>query len=255
MGLYGQPPPRGPLPQSVYWQRRVIVLILGGSLLGALALTANSMLSTAAAPRQAASTASTHPGGVSKPHAGRTARASQASRHRQAGQGARAGQGAGGSRASQAAQPGQPAAGAAPPEPGGLSACAARNVVLSLFTSRYWYKSGQKPRFAVDVVSVAPRPCRFDLGARSVSVVITWGRTRIWRSSDCVQGPGSRAVALTRGVPAVIDVTWNRRTSAPGCPGAGGQVHLGTYTATAHSGHLHSGTLVIVLAGPGVGAP
>jgi hypothetical protein len=117
--------------------------------------------------------------------------------------------------------------------------------VLSLFTSRYWYRRGNEPCFSVEVVSVAGRPCRFDQGARSVSVVVTWGQTRIWASADCVQGTRSRAVTLTRGVPAVLQVTWNRQTSTHGCAGARRQTHLGTYTVAAYSGHLHSNTLVI----------
>lgn len=237
MGQYGQRPPQRPLPRSVYWQRRVIALIAGGTVLSVLALLVNGMLSTGAASGQAARTASTHAVASSQPHPGRAARASQAAQ-------------AGRATPARSPSPSPP-----PVAPGGRPACAARSVVLSLFTSRYWYRRGQEPRFAVDVVSVARRPCRFDLGARSVSVVITWGQTRIWGSSDCVQGTGSRAVTLTRGVPALLQVTWNRKTSAHGCPGVRRQAHLGTYTATAYSGHLHSNTLVIVLAGPGVGAP
>jgi hypothetical protein len=243
MGQYGQRPPQKPLPRSVYWQRRVIAFILGGTVLSLLALLVNGMLSSGAASGQAAGTPSAHAAARSLPHSGRTTRAGRKARAGPTGQ----------------ARPPTPARSSSPGSPpaghSGRPACAARNVVLSLFTSRYWYQRGQDPRFAVDAVSVARRPCSFDMGARSVSVVVTWGQTRIWGSADCVQGTGSRVVTLVRGVPALLHVTWNRRTSAHGCPGARRQAHLGTYTVTAYSGQLHSNTLVVVLAGPGVGAP
>jgi hypothetical protein len=128
--------------------------------------------------------------------------------------------------------------------------------VLSVSTSRYWYRSGQRPQFAVDVVSIARQPCRFNLGARFVSMVISQDPTRIWGSSDCTLGAaGSRVVTLTRGVPAVLRVSWDRETSAAGCRGTRWPARLGTYTATAFSDHLRSNTLIIVLAGPGVGGP
>ena len=222
MGQYGKRPPQGPVPRSVYWQRRVLVLVLGVCLPGLLAVSVSGMLSSGAEATRAAKTPSARPSGTVRAHSSLTR---------------------------------QPSPTPALPGPGGRRACAASSVVLSLFTSRYWYRSGQKPRFAVDVVSVARRPCRFKLGAGFVSVVITYGPARIWESSDCVQGSGSRAVTLTRGVPVVLQASWDRETSAPGCRGTRRPARLGTYTATALSGRLHSNTLVIVLAGPGVGAP
>jgi hypothetical protein len=234
MGQYGQRPRQGPVPRSVYWQRRAVALMLGVSLLGLLMVTVNGMLSTGAGATRAASTASARPQSSGRAHSARTARTARTAsvaRHR------------------------SPSPGASLPGLGERPACAARSVVLSLSTSRYWYQRGQEPRFAVDVVSVARRPCSFNLGARFVSMVISQGPARIWGSSDCIPGIGSRVVTLTRGVPAVLGVSWNRENSAPGCRGTRRPARLGTYTATAFSDHLHSNTLVIVLAGPGVGAP
>jgi hypothetical protein len=134
--------------------------------------------------------------------------------------------------------------------------CPRGSVVLSLFTPKYRYLAQQTPRFQVDVVSTAPRPCSFDLGDRNVQLVIkAGGERRVWDSADCVQGPGRRVTKLTRGVPEVLRFSWDRKTSTPGCKLAGKPVQPGTYTATARSGALSSQSLIFVLAGPGVAVP
>jgi hypothetical protein len=233
MGQDGQRSGQGPVPRSVYWQRRVVALMLGVSLLGLLVATVNGMLSSGARATKAADTAGIRPPGGRPAQPGRAVRPARTFRTFQTVRSVRT---------TRSRPPSQPA-------------CAARNVVLSLSTSRYWYHSGQRPAFAVNVVSIARQPCSFDLGARFVSMVISQDPARIWGSSDCTVGAGSRVVTLTRGVPAVLRLSWDRKTSAAGCRAARRPARLGTYTATAFSDHLHSNTLIVVLAGPGVGGP
>jgi hypothetical protein len=215
--------------------------MLGVSLLGLLVVTVNGMLSSGTRATTAADTAGAHPPGGSPAPPGRTARPAQAARSVQS------------VRTARPRPPSSP--GPALPGLGGVPACATRNLVLSLSTSRYWYRSGQRPQFDVDVVSVARRPCSFNLGTRFLSMVISQSPARIWGSSDCTVGVGSRVVTLTRGVPAVLRLSWDRETSVAGCGGTRRPARLGTYTAAAFSDHLHSNTLIIVLAGPGVGGP
>jgi hypothetical protein len=237
MGQDGHRPRQGPVPRSVYWQRRAVAFMLGVCLLGLLVVTVNGMLGTGAGATKAAGSGGTHPPGGSPAQRGRTARPARSVR------------------SARTARPRPSSPSPALPGRGERPACAARNLVLSLSTSRYWYRSGQRPQFAVDVVSVARQSCSFNLGARFVSIVISQDPERIWGSSDCTLGAGSRVVTLTRGVPAVFRVSWDRKTSAAGCMGTRRPARLGTYTATAFSDHLHSKTLIIVLAGPGVGGP
>jgi len=139
---------------------------------------------------------------------------------------------------------------------GSAAACPRGSVVVSLFTPKYRYLAHQAPRFELDVVSTAARPCSFNVGARNVQLVIrAGGERRVWDSADCVRSAGHRMEQLTRGVPAVLRVSWDRKTSAAGCRLPGQAAQPGTYTATARSGPLHSQSLIFVLAGPGVAVP
>jgi hypothetical protein len=137
--------------------------------------------------------------------------------------------------------------------PGGphVPACGRGDVVLSLVSPRSWYEQGRWPLFGVDAVSTGGRPCRFNMGSRYATVVVTSGRTRIWGSSDCVRGEGSQTVVLHRGVPAVRWIYWDRATSVPGCRNLGRPVHQGAYTAIAFDGQLSSQVLVFLLGHPG----
>jgi hypothetical protein len=129
---------------------------------------------------------------------------------------------------------------------GASAACPHAGLVLSLFSARYSYPAHAQPEFDVDVVSTAPGRCTADLGASHLHIVIKAGGKRIWDSADCA-GPAPRATRLARGVPATVQITWNRKTSAPGCRAAHRAVRPGTYTAIAYSGNLSSRAMTFVL--------
>jgi hypothetical protein len=107
----------------------------------------------------------------------------------------------------------------------------------------------------VGAVSTKSRPCRFDLGSKFTSVVVASGGTPLWDSSSCLRGTGSQVVALRRGAPAFLKVTWDRRTSLSGCPGRGTAVGAGTYTAAAFNGQHRSKAATFVLSGRAAARP
>jgi hypothetical protein len=133
--------------------------------------------------------------------------------------------------------------------------CDPREVVLSLFTPTYWYRPDRQPHFVITAATTGQRPCRFNVGAWHLAVVVHYGGDRIWSSADCVAGNGSRLAVLAPGRPAIAWVAWNRKTSMPGCGGARHRVRGATYTATAVSGQLHSPGMIFVLGAPGVAVP
>ena len=140
---------------------------------------------------------------------------------------------------------------------GSAAACPRGSVVLSLFTTKYRYLAHQAPRFQLDVVSTAARPCSFDLGAKHVQLVIkAGGERRVWDSADCVRSAGHRMdpadPGRARGAAGQLGPE-DRRRPAAGLPGQAARP--GTYTATARSGPLRSQSLIFVLAGPGVAVP
>jgi hypothetical protein len=215
----------------------VVVLAVGIGLLTALVWGVNGLLATG--PSQAALTGHNSPAGParthrhsnhSRPAASPSARPSPfQSRRRKPG-------------------PSQPT--------GRVLACAPGAVTLSLTSPQYWYQPGATPQFTVRARTDG-QPCRFRVSGTSVAVVVvTTGGHHIWSSADCAGGSGSRTVVLTGSRSAVLlRVSWNRRTSAPGCAGAGRLVRPGEYQVSAIAGHLHSSTAHMVFGAPGASGP
>jgi len=125
--------------------------------------------------------------------------------------------------------------------------CGWRDIVLSLFSNQTSFGPGQPPSFSLSVVSTQAAECSFNVGPGFLAVVIKEGPTTIWSSADCVQGSGGLITALKRGVPTVLPIGWNRRTSAPGCSSPVTQVPPGVYTAYAVERSLVSAPLTFRL--------
>jgi hypothetical protein len=250
---------------DVYWRRRVFALTAAIGALALIAWTLNGALGGAGNAKQAADT--THTG--HHHHAGLAAAAATSSAAPAA-----------------TATPTPTPTGTATPRPtgsasakqrqakhtqakhgrnhakqnaagkGSAGACPRGSVVLSLFTTKYHYPAHQIPRFQLDVVSTAARPCSFDVGAKNVQLVIkAGGERRVWDSAACLGSRGHRTEQLTRGVPAVLRVSWDRKTAGASCRAPGPAARAGSYTAVARSGRLHSQELIFVLGGPDVAVP
>ena len=99
------------------------------------------------------------------------------------------------------------------------------------------------------------QPCRFNMGTKFVSVVISAGSRRLWSSADCPSGAGSHVTVLTGNRPASLHVSWDRRTSSPRCGGTTHLVRPGEYQAEAVAGHVRSGTVNVVLGAKGASGP
>lgn len=119
-------------------------------------------------------------------------------------------------------------------------ACARSSVVISLFASQVSYPAHARPVFDLDVVSTSGKTCTFNVGARYLALVIKAGNNRVWSSADCLQGRKSLFTDLAKGVPTVLSISWDRRTSVPGCKLGSSAVPAGIYAATAVSGTLSS---------------
>jgi hypothetical protein len=223
---------------ATYWRRRVVVIAVGVAVLGLPVWAVNKALGGSQAPGQ----------GSSQSYAGHVASPST---------GSRAGPGQGQAPTRETADLGSrpptrpsavpPGADTSPAPRRGRQACA----VLTLRSARHRYGPGEQVTFVVGAVSTRSRPCRVDLGSKFTSVVVASGGTPLWDSSSCLRGTGSRVVMLRRGAPAFLRVTWDRRTSLSGCPGRGTAVRVGTYTAAAFDGRLHSRAATFVLSGRG----
>jgi hypothetical protein len=233
--------PHEPQPQpsaADYWRRRFLALAAGLAVLSAIAWAFSGALAvsrTSSRPAPAAASRTRHAVGP-----GRAAAVGPgASTGGDAGTAARYG-GLGGS--------GWPAwSDASAPRPAVQSAalrspqaCSPAQVVLSVFPSQPSYRPGQLPKFDVDVVSTSPGTCVFNVGPRFLALVVTAAGNQLWSSADCARGPGTLVTDLARGVPMIVPVSWNRQTSAPGCPASTRRIHVGSFAATASDGSLTS---------------
>ena len=204
------------VPNATYWRRRCIVLAVGLAILAAAAWRLSEALRVAPARTQGSS--GTHATSARSP-GGRPARA-----------------------ASSAPSPTASGLAGLTPAP-----CSLRSIVLSLSANQIHFAPGQKPAFSLTVVSTQPTACSFNLGTGHLAVVIKQGTGRIWSSADCAGGGRSIVTTLTRGVPTVESIGWNKKRSASGCSGQLRAASAGTYTAYAVDGSLVSAPVTLRL--------
>lgn len=133
-------------------------------------------------------------------------------------------------------------------------ACAPGAVALRVTSPQYWYQPGTTPRFTVHAVSHEAQPCRFNMGTKFVSVVVAAAGRRIWSSADCVSGE-SNMIVIAKDTPAALRLSWDRKTSAPGCTGTAHPARPGEYQVTAVAGHQRSAAVNIVLGATGASGP
>lgn len=252
--------PQGPADQpktagqvNVYWRRRVIALVAGLGTLTLVAWTVNGALGGGSTQRSTDLSQTT--GHHSAP---RTPAAGSATPGAVPGSTGPSRAGAGGTGATPS-PPGKPTptpSSSATHRAAAAGSCSGASLVLSLSSARYSYPAHAHPQFDVSVVSTAHGRCTAALGAAHLHILIrAAGKTRVWSSADCARSTAPRVTPLARGVPAVVQFSWNRTTSAPGCRAPHRSVRPGTYTATAYSGDLSSHATIFVLKGRGVAVP
>ena len=153
--------------------------------------------------------------------------------------------------------PGLPSASAAPAaSPGGSAPadqvpgeltpaglCAPGTVVLSVFSTKPSYSGGQDPKFSVYAVSTAAGACTFDLGPGRLHLeVMSEGRV-IWDSGDCARSDSTWTARLSRGIPVLESITWNRTITLPGCVTLASSARAGAYQAQAWTASVSSEVL------------
>jgi hypothetical protein len=234
------------LTAGSYWRRRFIALSIGLAVLGTLSWAVSAALSVS----QTGGPAITRHGGTghgSPPRTGGTAPAAAPGKHTGGSQGQPSSHG----RTAPATGTTSGTATSPKPTPSGKSSypgirpvfCGRRDIVLRLDASQASFGPKQLPTFAMIIVSTQSAECSFNLGPGHLALVIKEGPVRVWSSADCVSGSGSLISALKRGVPTALPITWNRRTSSPGCSGPVTKVPAGVYTGYVTEGSLASAPL------------
>ncbi|MEU2601050.1 hypothetical protein ABZ669_28590 [Streptomyces hirsutus] len=262
--------PVGPLPSSIYWRRRAVLL----SLLGVLALLitwvvvfrggdsgghGNGANGKNPAPSTIAPGPSSSGPAISQAPGGRDESGGEGSGGSSSGTGTGDdgangdpgdsggggsdgdGEGDGGSSVGGGSEGGTTAgvgAGDVLPAGSGLPDCTASAVKFSLRSVRNSYEPDETPTFRLTARNISGSDCKVDLGPKSTVLTITQATAAdddaYWASDDCPKGAGSLMFRVPAGDDITYTVKWDRKPSAPQCatPPAG-SAEAGTYLVEA----------------------
>ncbi|GAY08739.1 hypothetical protein [Pseudonocardia sp. N23] len=128
-----------------------------------------------------------------------------------------------------------PAAVDAPPPatvpPTGPVPCTNEMLSVGATIDRSDHKVGDRPVVGVVVTNTSGQPCVRDLDGSRLEIVV-WsgdGVNRLWSSNDCMNPSKPDLRTLVPGQPVSFSVTWQGRTSTPGCATARTVVPAGAY--------------------------
>ncbi|MEV8559778.1 hypothetical protein AB0478_25680 [Streptomyces sp. NPDC051917] len=240
--------PVGPLPSSIYWRRRVVLL----SLIALLALLITWIVTAGGGggtknangsdgknpaptitpgPSSSGPAISQHPGG--RDDSGGGSGGSDTGSGGGSGSAGSSGSGdgsAGGSGSGSAG--GNVGTGDTLPASSTLPNCSSSAVTLSLRSLHNSYSPDQTPTFELTAKNGSSTDCKVDLGPKSAVLSITPadGSDAFWSSADCPKGAGSLVFRVPAGQSITYTVKWDRKPSAPQCATpAAGSAKAGTY--------------------------
>jgi hypothetical protein len=262
--------PIGPLPASIYWRRRVL-LVSGVALLallivwittsggggghrndGGAADGKNPSPSTITpGPSGSGPAISQRPGGRDESGGGDSAGPGTGTG---SGPGAGGGDGSGGSGGSDGSGSGGSAdgsgagsgsgdgAGAALPAGSTLPDCTTGTVRLSLRSVHNSYGPGETPTFELVAKSTGGKDCKVDLGPKSAVITVSPAGSSddYWSSDDCPKTAGKLLLKVPANSAVTHTVRWDRKPSAPRC-------------ATPPAGSAAAGTYLVEAKVPGYG--
>ncbi|MER6354853.1 hypothetical protein ABT186_24305 [Streptomyces sp. NPDC001634] len=246
--------PVGPLPSSIYWRRRAVLL----SMVAVLALLIVWVVTSSGSsggknkadgsngnrptssitpgPSGTGPAISQHPGGRDESSGG-TGSGSPGSSSGSDGSGG-SGSGSGGSDDGANGSGSGGSSGNQLPAGAGSSLpnCTASAVQLTLQSVHNTYAPGDTPTFELIAKNSSGSDCKVDLGPKSAVLTITQTGSddKVWSSADCPSGSGSVLFRVPANDHVTYTVKWDRKPSAPNCatPPAG-SASAGTYLVEA----------------------
>ncbi|WP_431962034.1 hypothetical protein [Actinacidiphila sp. bgisy160] len=249
--------PVGPLPSSIYWRRRAVVLLLL-ALLTVLAVWAvnsregggnsangpdgrSPAPSITPGPSASGPLNSSRPGGSVGGGGGddggggdaTDGGAGDSGATDGSSQGADSGATDGGADAAAAGtggSGGSGSGGAQLPAGSSLPDCGP-GVSLSVRSTDNAYEPGERPRFTLTATNPSATACKLDFGPDSAVFSITDVNDRhVWASDDCPKSRAPYLLQVPAGGSTSYDVEWDRRTSSPKCATPKGRTApYGTY--------------------------
>ena len=269
--------PVGPLPSSIYWRRRAVLL----AVLGVLALLVvwivalgggggkknegggdgkNPAPSITPGPSSSGPAISRHPGGRDESggdsdggSGGSAGSGDSDGGGSSDGSGTGSGGSAGGTAGGGAVGGGGGGGVSGEQVPAGstLPDCTAGSVKLNVSSVHNTYAPEQTPTLRLTARNTSAGDCKVDLGPRHVVLTITQTGEDddFWASDDCPKGAGSVLFRVPAEGSATYTVQWDREPSAPHCatPKAG-KASAGTYLVEAKAAGFDKAQTSFVLA-------
>ncbi|MFG2777374.1 hypothetical protein ACGFY7_05850 [Streptomyces prunicolor] len=267
--------PVGPLPSSIYWRRRVLMV----SVVALLALLITWIVNSGggggkngadgakngktpaptitAGPSGSGPAISQHPGGrdessgsSSSSGGGGSSGSGASSGGASGATGGGSGSGAG-SAGSSGGGNGGSSTGTTVPADSTLPNCTAGAVQLSLRSLHNSYSPDQTPTFVLTAKNSSGSDCKVDLGPKSAVLTITEAGSSadFWSSADCPKGSGSVFYRVSAGSSVTYTLKWDRKPSAPECATpAAGSTGAGTYLVEAQASGFAKAQISFVLA-------
>ncbi|MFE6364231.1 hypothetical protein ACFVP3_30085 [Streptomyces sp. NPDC057806] len=264
--------PVGPLPSSIYWRRRAVLL----SVLALLTVLIAWMLTSGGGggnngadgsngknpapstigpgPTQSGPAISQAPGGRDESGDEDTGGGSGSGSDSGSGDGSGSGSGSGdtagsgdGSGSSDGSAGGGStgggtgvAAGDALPAGSSLPNCTASAVKLTVRSVRNTYRPGETPTLELTARNSSGSDCKVDLGPKNAVLTITQagGDEEYWSSADCPETAGHLMFRVAADSSVTFPVKWDRKPSAPRC-------------ATPPAGSAAAGTYLVEATAPG----
>nr|WP_206327986.1 hypothetical protein [Streptomyces sp. S3(2020)] len=260
--------PVGPLPSTIYWRRRAVLLSVlallalliawvvssggGGDKNGADGTNGKNPAPSTITPGPSGSgpAISQAPGGRDESTPGGESGGTGSGSDDGSGDGSSTsgtGSGSGsGSGGSEGAAGGGGAAGSGVgqddtlPAGSGLPNCTAGSVKLSVSSLRNGYGPDETPTLLLTAANSSGGDCKVDLGPKSAVLTITEAAEddEYWSSADCPKTAASLVFRVPAGSSITYTVKWDRKPSAPQC-------------ATPAAGSAGAGTYLVELAAPG----
>ena len=205
--------PRGPLPPSVYWRRRITVvagILLFLFVLRACAFGGDGKKQPSTTSTTPVSTAGTTPGAATspKPAASATSRPATSA-----------------------------PASVVPPDPS--TPCAKSAIKVTAAANAGSFAAGVEPELTLTVTNTGQTACTRDLGPAQTELRVTSGPDRIWSSDDCAATAAANPTVLKPDETKTFKVTWKRTRSKP-CDGTKPAALAGNYRVFGRVGDITS---------------
>lgn len=123
-----------------------------------------------------------------------------------------------------------------------LPDCASGRVSLTVRSVSNTYEPGEKPKFKLTATNSGGTSCKLDLGATAAVFTVTdVDDNHVWANDDCPASKSAYLVQVPAGGSATYVVQWGRTTSSPHC-------------ATPKGAHAPTGTYLVEAKLPGFAA-